>query len=117
MADKMRLEAKVVDYAKVVSELEAAKVKIEQLKKKVRSEDDHSKEHILALQELVMKLHDQEMKTVETESDVQLKLRKLKDLENQADELKKSNQSLRKENSDLAQIRICSDHCFFCLGG
>ncbi|KAK4349894.1 hypothetical protein RND71_029207 [Anisodus tanguticus] len=101
-ADKMRLEAKVVDYAKVVSELEAAKVKIKQLKKKVRSEGEHSKEHILALQEKVLKLHDQEKKTVEAESDVQLKLRKLKDLENQADEWKKSNQSLRKENSDLA---------------
>lgn len=102
MADKMRLEAKVADYAKVVSELEAAKVKIKQLKKKVRSEADHSKEHILALQEKVMKLHDQEKKTVEAESDIQLKLRKLKDLEKQSDELNKSNQSLRKENSDLA---------------
>ncbi|KAH0763981.1 hypothetical protein KY290_020054 [Solanum tuberosum] len=101
-ADKMRLEAKVADYGKVVCELEAAKVKIKQLKKKVRSEADHSKEHILALQEKVMKLHDQEKKTVEAESNVQLKLRRLKDLENQSDELNKSNQSLRKENSDLA---------------
>ncbi|CAN4089045.1 unnamed protein product [Withania somnifera] len=103
IADKMSLEAKVADYAKVVSELEAAKVKIKQLKKKVRSEADISKERILALQEKVMKLHDQEKKTVEAESDVQLKLRKLKDLENQADELNKSNQNLRKENADLAR--------------
>ncbi|MCD7446782.1 hypothetical protein HAX54_016875 [Datura stramonium] len=102
MADKMRLETQVSDYAKVVSELEAAKVKIKQLKKKVRSEADHSKEHFLALQERVMKLHEQEKKIVEAESDVQLKLQKLKDLENQADELRKSNQSLRKANSDLA---------------
>ncbi|XP_059303162.1 protein CHUP1, chloroplastic-like [Lycium ferocissimum] len=101
-ADKMRLEAKVADYAKVLSELEAAKVKIKQLKKKIRSEGDHNKEHILVLQEKVMKLHDQEKKTVEAELDFQSKLWKLKDLENQADELKKSNQSLRKENSDLA---------------
>ncbi|XP_015069227.1 protein CHUP1, chloroplastic [Solanum pennellii] len=100
--DKMRLEAKVSDYGKVVCELEAAKVKIKQLKKKVRSEADHSKEHILALQEKVMKLHDQEKKNVEAESDVQLKLQRLKDLEIQTDELNKSNQSLRKENSDLA---------------
>ncbi|PHU24565.1 hypothetical protein BC332_09672 [Capsicum chinense] len=103
-ADKMRLEAKVSDYAKVVSELEAAKAKIKQLKKKVKSEAEQSKENILALQEKVMKLHDQEKKKiVEAESDVQLKLQKLKDLENQADELNKSNQSLRKENSDLAR--------------
>ncbi|KAK4736104.1 hypothetical protein R3W88_010365 [Solanum pinnatisectum] len=101
-ADKMRLEAKVADYGKVVCELETAKVKIKQLKKKVRSEADHSKEHIFALQEKVMKLHDQEKKTVEAELDVQLKLQRLKDLENQSDELNKSNQSLRKENSDLA---------------
>lgn len=113
MADKMRLEAKVADYAKVVAELEAAKVKIKHLKKKVRSEADNSKEHILALQEKVMKLHDQEKKTVESDSDVQLKLQKLKDLEIQADELKKSNQSLRKENSDLAHrlesVQIIAD--------
>lgn len=101
-ADKLRLEAQVADYAKVVSELDAAKVKIKQLKKKLRSEADHSKEQILTLQEKVMKLHDEEKKAVEAESDVQLKLRKLKDLENQADELKKSNHSLRKENSELA---------------
>lgn len=113
MADKMRLEAKVADYTKVVAELEAAKVKIKHLKKKVRSEADHSKEHILALQEKVMKLHDQEKKTVESDPDVQLKLQKLKDLEIQADELKKSNQSLRKENSDLAHrlesVQIIAD--------
>ncbi|MCE3049598.1 hypothetical protein HAX54_045358 [Datura stramonium] len=46
---------------------------------------------------------DKEKNPVETESDVQLKLQKLNDLVSEADELRKYNQSLRAENSTLAE--------------
>ncbi|XP_075098695.1 protein CHUP1, chloroplastic [Nicotiana tabacum] len=101
-AEKTRLEAQVADYAKVVSELEAAKLKIKQLKKKLRLEADQNKEQILSLKERVLKLRD-EKNPVEAESDVQLKPEKLKDLESEADELRKFNHSLRVENSTLAE--------------
>lgn len=102
-AEKMELEAQVADYAKVVSDLDTAKLKIKQLKKKLRLEAGHSKEQILSLKERVLKLHDKEKNPVETESDVQLNLQKLNDLGSEADELRKSNQSLRTENSTLAE--------------
>ncbi|MCD7449329.1 hypothetical protein HAX54_051270 [Datura stramonium] len=102
-AEKMGLEAQVANYAKVVSDLEAAELKIKQLKKKLRLEADHNKEQILSLKERVLKLQDKEKNPVETESDVQLKLQKLNDLVSEADELRKYNQSLRAENSTLAE--------------
>ncbi|XP_055831817.1 protein CHUP1, chloroplastic-like [Solanum dulcamara] len=102
-AEKMKLKAQVADSAKVVSDLEAARLKIKQLKKKLGLEADHNKEQILSLKERVMKLQVEEKNPVEAESDVQLELQKLKDLESEADELRKSNQSLRAENSTLAE--------------
>lgn len=100
-AEKMKLQAQVADSAKVFSDLEAAKLKIKQLEKKLRLEVDRNKEQILSLQKRVMKLHDEEKNPVEAESDVQLELQKLKDLEREADELRKSNESLKAENSTL----------------
>lgn len=102
-AEKMKLKAQVADSAKVFSDLEAARLKIAQLKKKLGLEADHHKEQILSLKERVMKLQVEERNPVEAESDVQLELQKLKDLESEADELRKSNQSLRAENSTLAE--------------
>lgn len=101
-AEIMKLEAQVADSAKVVPDLEAANLKIKQLKKKLRLEADHNKEQILSLNEGVLKLQNEEKNPVQVESDVQLELQKLKDLEIEADELRKSNQSLRAENSTVA---------------
>lgn len=102
-ADKMRLEEEMADYAKIVSALEAAKAKIKSLKKKLRSETEQNKEHILALKERVAELKKQENEAVSIDSDVQLKLRQLKDVEEEAQELRKTNHSLRLENSALAE--------------
>lgn len=101
-AEKMRLEAQVAESARVVSELEAAKLKIKQLKEKRRLGADRNKEQLLSLKERVLKLEDKEKNPVETESDVQLKLQKLNDLSIEANELRKSNQRLKEENSTLA---------------
>ncbi|KAL3528674.1 hypothetical protein ACH5RR_007996 [Cinchona calisaya] len=106
-ADKRRLEEQVADYAKVVSELEAAKANIKLLEKKLRSEAEHNREQILALQERVVKLQDQENKALFTDSDIRLKLQQLKDFKEEAEELRKSNHSLRQENSVLAQKLEC----------
>ncbi|KAK6787434.1 hypothetical protein RDI58_015959 [Solanum bulbocastanum] len=101
-AENMKLEAQVADSAKVVPDLEAANLKIKLLKKKLRLEADHNKKQILSLKERVSKLPNEEKNPVQAESDVQLDLQKLKDLEIEADELRKSNQSLRAENSIVA---------------
>lgn len=106
-ADKKRLEEQVADYAKVVADLEAAKAKIKLLKKKMKSETDQNKEHILALQERVVMLQKQENRALSIESDVQMKLQKLKDVEDEVQELRNANHSLRLENSSLGEKLDC----------
>ncbi|KAL2493172.1 actin binding protein family [Abeliophyllum distichum] len=102
-ANNRRLEAEVSDYAKVVTELEAAKAKIKLLKKKLRSETEQNHEQILTLQERVMKLQEQETMAVKNDPSMKYKLQKLKELEVEIEDLRKSNQGLKRENSELAQ--------------
>ncbi|KAM7471794.1 hypothetical protein LguiA_009977 [Lonicera macranthoides] len=102
-ADNMRLERQVADYAKVVTDLEAARTKIKVLKKKLRSEAEHNREQILALQKRVAKMQDQEHEPLTCDSDTQSTFQKLKDLEEEAKELKKSNCVLQLERSDLSE--------------
>lgn len=102
-AEKQRLEAQVVGHDKVVAELEAARAKIRLLKKKLRYEAEQNKEQILNLQQRVAKLQDDEFKSLSSNTDAQLKLKRLKDLEGEAEELRKSNLVLRLENSELTR--------------
>ncbi|VFQ92954.1 unnamed protein product [Cuscuta campestris] len=113
-ADKKKLEAQMADSATVVSELEAARVKVKQLKKKLRHEAENTKEQVCALQEKYMKLqnvekkaletlHNQEKKLLEVESDAHTKVQRIAELEIEAEELRSCNNSLRTENSELAQ--------------
>ncbi|KAL0341952.1 UNVERIFIED_CONTAM: protein CHUP1, chloroplastic [Sesamum calycinum] len=102
-ADNRLLQAQVADYAKVVAELEAAKAKIKLLRKKLRSDAEQNREHILSLQERVMKLRDPETKTVEVDQDVEMQLKIRKELEEELEEMRSSNDSLKLENSQLAQ--------------
>ncbi|KAK6148793.1 hypothetical protein DH2020_016318 [Rehmannia glutinosa] len=106
-SDNRRLEAQVVDYEKVVTELEAAKAKIKLLRKKLMSEAEQNREQLLYLQERVMKLQDEEKKGVEIDRDVKMQLWKMKELEEELEEMKKSNESLKLENSELAQKLEC----------
>ncbi|CAB4272476.1 unnamed protein product [Prunus armeniaca] len=99
-AENRRLKAQVADHAKVVGELEATRAKIKILKKKLRFEAEQNKEQILTLKKRVEKFHDSE---AADNSEIQLKLRRLKDLEGAAEELRKSNFQLQIENSELAR--------------
>ncbi|KAA8541728.1 hypothetical protein F0562_022880 [Nyssa sinensis] len=102
-SENRRLEAQLADYSKVVADLDAARAKIKLLRKKLRFDAEQNKEQILTLQQRVTRLQDEEHKAVASDLDIQLKLQRLKDLEEAAEELRKSNYSLRLENSDLAQ--------------
>ncbi|KAI3684217.1 hypothetical protein L6452_33438 [Arctium lappa] len=102
--DNKRLQTQMADYSKVVADLEAAKAKIKVLKKKLRSEAAQNKEQILDLQQRVEKMQEDEHKgIVEIDPEIELNLRKLKDLEVEAEELRKSNYSLEVEKSELGQ--------------
>lgn len=85
-ADNKRLEAQVTDHARVVADLEVARSKLKMLKREFKSESEHNKEQILSLQK-----------------DFQPKLVNIKRLEDEVEELRKSNCSLQEENSDLGR--------------
>lgn len=102
--ENKRLEAQMMDYNKLVADLEAARAKIRVLKRKLRSETTQNKERILDLQQRVQKMQEDEHKSgVGIESEIRLNLCKLKDLEAEADELRKLNHSLQVEKSKLTQ--------------
>ncbi|XP_061338836.1 protein CHUP1, chloroplastic-like isoform X2 [Gastrolobium bilobum] len=102
-SENRRLEAQVADHAKVQAELETAKTKVKFLKKKIKYEAEHSREHIINLSQRVAKLQDLECKAANSDQDIQMKLKRLKDLESEAEQLRKSNLRLQMDNSDLAQ--------------
>ncbi|XP_071686731.1 protein CHUP1, chloroplastic-like [Rutidosis leptorrhynchoides] len=102
--DNKRLEAQLTGYNKVVADLEAAQGKIKDLKKKLRLETAQNKERSLDLQQRVQKMQEYEHKSeVGIESEIRSSLRKLLDMETEADELRKLNHSLQVEKSKLTQ--------------
>ncbi|GKE07338.1 protein CHUP1, chloroplastic, partial [Tanacetum coccineum] len=81
--------SQTADYNKVLSDLEAARAKINLLKKKLLSETAQNKERILGLQERVQKMQEDERKgSVAISSEIESNLCKLKDLEAEAEELR-----------------------------
>ncbi|XP_050230752.1 protein CHUP1, chloroplastic isoform X2 [Mercurialis annua] len=102
-ADNQRLQAQVTDHAKIVAELDAARSKIKLLKKRLKSETEQNKEHIISLRKRVGRLQEEEHKAATNDSDIKLKLQKLGDLEAETEDLRKSNLRLNSENSELAR--------------
>ncbi|GKC48109.1 protein CHUP1, chloroplastic, partial [Tanacetum coccineum] len=102
--ENKRLVSQTADYNKVLSDLEAARAKIKLLKKKLLSETAQNKERILGLQQRVQKMQEDERKgSVGISSEIESNLCKLKDLEAEAEELRKSNNSLTVEKAELLQ--------------
>ncbi|BAT98454.1 Protein CHUP1-like protein [Vigna angularis] len=102
-SENRRLEVQVADHAKLVSELETAKTKVKFLKKKIKYEAEQNREHIMNLKQKVAKLQDHEFKVAANEQEIQIKLKRLKDLECEIEQLRKSNLRLQIENSDLSR--------------
>lgn len=102
-SENHRLEVQVADHAKLLSELETAKTKVKFLKKKIKYEAEQNREHIMNLKQKVAKLQDHEFKVAANEQEIQIKLKRLKDLECEIEQLRKSNLRLQMENSDLSR--------------
>lgn len=102
-SENRRLEAQVADHAKLLVELETAKTKVKLLKKKLKYDAEQSREEIIQLKQKVSKLQDQEFKASASDLDIQIKLKRLNDLESEAEELRKSNLRLHIDNADLAR--------------
>ena len=100
------MEVPLEDHAKIVDELDVARAKIKQLKKKLRTEAEQNKEQILALQRRVSKLQElelHELKAAIDDPEIRSKLQRLKELEVEVEELRRSNLMLHLENSELSR--------------
>ncbi|XVE52002.1 hypothetical protein DITRI_Ditri02bG0085400 [Diplodiscus trichospermus] len=102
-SENQRLEGQVADHTKVVAELETARSRIKLLKKKLRHEVEQNREQILNLQKRVARLQEQELNAPVNNQDIESTLQRLKVLESEAEELRKSNKRLQIENSELAR--------------
>ncbi|KAK9054732.1 hypothetical protein SSX86_025811 [Deinandra increscens subsp. villosa] len=101
--DNRRLEAQMTDYKKVVADLEAARTKVKMLKRKLKSETEQHKKQILDFHQRVQKMQEDENKHVaKIDPEIKSELCKLKGLEAEAAELRKSNHDLQLEKNDLA---------------
>ncbi|KAF9611792.1 hypothetical protein IFM89_035777 [Coptis chinensis] len=100
-ADKKRLEAQVADHSKVLAELELVRTKLKMLKKKIRLDEEHTKEQLSMFQDKVSDLKDQEYGIVGRDVDIGKGLQRLKELEEESSGLRMANSRLQGENSEL----------------
>ncbi|KAJ7963091.1 protein CHUP1, chloroplastic [Quillaja saponaria] len=107
-SENRRLKAQVSDHEKMVTELEAAKAKVKLLKKKLRYEAEENRGHILTLKHRVAELRDHDQNHAACDPNIQLKLKRLEDIESEAEQLRKSHLRLETENSDLARRLECT---------
>nr|GEV92177.1 zinc finger, CCHC-type [Tanacetum cinerariifolium] len=99
-----RLKEQETKVRELQSHLEAARAKIKLLKKKLISKTTQNKERILGLQQRVQKMQEDERKgSVGISSEIESNLCKLKDLEVEDEELRKSNNILTVENAKLLE--------------
>ncbi|KAJ1390935.1 hypothetical protein SESBI_37037 [Sesbania bispinosa] len=94
------MEAKM--YNLKVETLQSENRRLE-AQRKIRYEAEQNREHIMNLKQRVAKLHDLENKAAASDQEIQIKLKRLKDLEAEAEQLRKTNLRLQMDNSDLAR--------------
>ncbi|CAL9089973.1 unnamed protein product [Musa textilis] len=94
-ADNRRLQDQLTECSRAMNELEAARATIKILKKKLKSDGEQAKEKIVSLHQRISVLQCQEQKEAKDE--------RLKELEDEAVELKTINSRLAEENSDLGR--------------
>lgn len=101
--ENRRLKLQASEYRKIAPELESARVIIKHLKRRMRSVHVQAREEIAFLEQKIRKLNDVEHKDSQEDVDLQNKLKRLKELEDEAAELGKENSILSQENMELAQ--------------
>ncbi|RZS02733.1 hypothetical protein BHM03_00032808 [Ensete ventricosum] len=91
------------EYRKIAPELESARMKTKHLKRRMRSVHLQAREEIAFLEQKIRKLNDVEHEDSQKDVDLQNKLKRLKELEDEAAELGKENSILSQENMELVQ--------------
>ncbi|KAG9455739.1 hypothetical protein H6P81_000247 [Aristolochia fimbriata] len=101
-AENKRLEGQVSEHAKLIAELESAKGKIKQLKRKIRTDGEQNRDQLTLLQERVSALQEEENRMAKVDAEALEKIQMFKMLEEELTELKNENSKLHSENSELA---------------
>ncbi|CAD5173454.1 unnamed protein product [Musa acuminata subsp. malaccensis] len=101
--ENQRLKLQASEYRKIAPELDSARVIIKHLKRRMSSVHVQAREEIAFLEQKIRKLNDVEHKDSQEDVDLQNKLKRLKELEDEAYELGKENSILSQENMELAQ--------------
>ncbi|XP_020241524.1 protein CHUP1, chloroplastic-like isoform X2 [Asparagus officinalis] len=103
-ADNQKLQAQASEYPKVVSELESARNEIKLLKKRLKFDGEQAREKLAALHQRITEMLDRERKHGEHDIEVEKKLKRLKELEDEVVTLRNVNSSLVEENLKFAQL-------------
>lgn len=102
-SENQRLQTQLSESSKLTSELETVKSKCKLLKKKLRLDAEEAKEKITSLQKIVDSFQSKEVIEGEVDAEVEKKLKRLEELENEARELRAANSRLQQENSHLTR--------------
>ncbi|TVU17127.1 hypothetical protein EJB05_33157 [Eragrostis curvula] len=100
-SENQRLQTQLSENSKIISELEATRVKCKQLKKKLALDAEEAKEKITSLQKMVDLLQHKETEERKDNTEVENKLKRLAELEMEAIELRAVNSRLQQENAHL----------------
>ncbi|CAM0957453.1 unnamed protein product [Alopecurus aequalis] len=101
-SENHRLQTQLSESSKLASELETTKSKCKLLKKKLRMDAEQAKEKITSLQKIVDSFQCKETITEgEIDAEVEKKLKRLEELENETRELRAANSRLQQENAHL----------------
>ncbi|WVZ96823.1 hypothetical protein U9M48_042411 [Paspalum notatum var. saurae] len=100
-SENQMLQTQLSENSKIISELEATRVKCKLLKKKLVSDAEQAKEKIASLQKMVDSLQHKQADEEKTHTDVEKKLKRLEELEKEATDLRAVNSRLQQENAHL----------------
>uniref|UniRef100_A0A1D1YBS5 Protein CHUP1, chloroplastic n=1 Tax=Anthurium amnicola TaxID=1678845 RepID=A0A1D1YBS5_9ARAE len=99
-AENQRLGAQVSDFSRIKAELESARARIKHLERTLSSDSVEANEMVAELHKKLEVLQERECKCEEGDEEAEERLR---DFEDEAAELRKTNSKLALENSDLAK--------------
>ncbi|WOK97011.1 protein CHUP1, chloroplastic [Canna indica] len=101
-SDNQRLQAQLAEFSSAMKELEAARAEINLLERKMKLDEEKTKEILASLHQKITYLQQKEQKDVENNAVVERKLKRLEELEKEIVQLRMMNSRLAEENLDLS---------------
>eukprot|EP00252_Welwitschia_mirabilis_P027977 TRINITY_DN986_c0_g1_i1.p1 TRINITY_DN986_c0_g1~~TRINITY_DN986_c0_g1_i1.p1 ORF type:complete len:1032 (+),score=248.54 TRINITY_DN986_c0_g1_i1:716-3811(+) len=100
-SQKRNLETEVAELGSTKKELDAARIRIKELQKQIRTDSSQTKEQLLKLKQQVGILQTKEKEASKKDFDIEKKLQNLKELDVEVVELRRANKVLQDEKGEL----------------